>query len=295
MNTTARVAPADRCRVGGSQDSLLVPRPYQVIAKRLETHDVTTLHVVPSDGGAPPEFRPAQVGMVGAFGIGEAALSISSAVDQRSQHSYTIRRAGPITNALVDTPIGATITVRGPFGRPWPIDDINGGTLVIVGGGLGLAPLRAVIHEALRRREDFTNLQILIGARTPRDLIFVEEYAAWAGRGAQVATIVDHRDEGWTGPVGMLPELLDDRTRSEIDWATATVLVCGPDRMMTSVSRRLLALGVDPTRVWLTMERNMQCGNALCGHCQFGPVIVCRDGPVVNFADIEPYVDIEEL
>ncbi len=291
----APIAQPGRDTSGTTLDSLLVPRPYHVIAKRLETHDVTTLHVVPCDGGRPPSFKPAQVGMVGAFGVGEAALSISSEVHQLSQHSYTIRRAGPITNALIDTPIGGTVTVRGPFGRPWPIDDLDGGSLVIFGGGLGLAPLRAVIHEALRRRSDFTDLRVLIGARTPRDLIFRDEYAAWDERGAHVAVIVDNRDDDWAGPIGMIPDLLDDQTRAEVDWVTAHVMICGPDPMMASVSKRLTGLGVETSRIWWTMERNMQCGNALCGHCQFGPIIVCRDGPVVNLADIEPYVGIEEL
>lgn len=276
-------------------DSLQMPRPFRVAARTVETHDVTTVHVVPADGGRLPLFRPAQFAMLGAFGIGEAAISYSSTTDDVTKHSFTIRAAGPITSALTGTAVGGVITVRGPFGRPWPIDDLSGGTLVVVGGGLGIAPLRAVIHEALRRRDDFDEVVLLFGARSPRDLVYRDELATWSTAGADIATIVDTGDSGWEGPTGLVTDLLRGAIVDRIDWPAASAFVCGPEEMMRHVSAALTELGMAPSTIWLTLERNMQCGTGLCGHCQLGPLIVCRDGPVVPLERLGRTLEVSEL
>lgn len=277
---------------------MLIPRPYRVVDKIGESAavgaEIVTLHVVPVDGVL-PDFRPAQVGMLGAFGVGEAAISISSPTDNHDHHAYTIRRAGPISGALVDTPVGQTITIRGPFGTPWPIDEVTTGQLVIIGGGLGIAPLRAVIEEALIRRDRFDRVAVVYGAKTPDALVFRADLARWAASGLDVALIVDRGDDGWDGPVGVVPDLLGGDVGVQLDWPDTTAFVCGPDVMMHYAAAALARLGVAEENVWLTLERNMQCGNALCGHCQLGPFIVCRDGPVANYAAIGRFHRVEEL
>ena len=277
-----------------SLDPLLVPRPFRVVEKVEEVADITGLHVVPVDGQPLPTFRPAQVGMLGAFGVGEAAISISSAVTNTDYHAYTIRRAGPISGALVDTPVGGTITVRGPFGRPWPSDQLTTGSLVIVGGGLGIAPLRAAIHEAVDRDPPLDRVLIVYGAKRPDLLVYRRDLDRWRAAGADVALIVDEGDADWTGRVGVVPDLLDDHTGA-LDWDDVTAFVCGPDVMMHFAAAALERRGVPSERIWLTLERNMQCGNALCGHCQLGPFIVCRDGPVVRYDHIARFHRVREL
>ncbi len=278
-------------------DPLLIPQRYRVIDKVPEVADITSLHVIPANGGPLPSFRPAQVGMLGAFGVGEAAISISSAVDCTEYHAYTIRRAGPISGALVDTPIGGTITVRGPFGHPWPMDDVATGTLLIIGGGLGIAPLRAAIHEAVGNMVSSRRVVVVYGAKRPDLLVYQGDLERWRDRGADVALIVDSADgvTDWSGPVGFVPDLLSPPQGVDVDWSNTTAFVCGPDVMMHHAAAALRRQGVADDRIWLTLERNMQCGNALCGHCQLGPFIVCRDGPVARYDRIARFHSIPDL
>ena len=273
---------------------LLIPQPYRVVEKVAETADITTLHVVPVDGPL-PSFEPAQFSMVGAFGVGEAALSISSSVTNTGYHAYTIRRAGPITGALVDTPIGGVVTVRGPFGRPWPLPAVAGGQVLIVGGGCGIAPLRALIDASADAADRFDGVALAYGAKEPDQLVFRTDLARWRQEGVEVALVVDEGDPGWTGAVGMVPDLFGANDGLQLDWTDTTAFVCGPDVMMRVVAAALTELGVAPDRIWLTLERNMQCGNALCGHCQLGPFIVCRDGPVVGYDEIARFLSVENL
>lgn len=273
---------------------LLVPRPYRVVDKVEEVQDITSLHVVPVEGRL-PSFEPAQVSMVGAFGVGEAAISISSATDNRSLHAYTIRNAGPITAALVNTPIGGTVTIRGPFGRSWPVEEVATRQLLIVGGGLGIAPLRAVIDEAIHRADHIDRVTLVYGAKTPDLLVYREDLRRWEREGAEVDLIVDDGNEAWDGPVGVVPDRLEGDDGVDLDWADTTAFVCGPDVMMHFTAAALLRLGLPDGRIWLTMERNMQCGNGLCGHCQLGPFIICRDGPVINYSAIGRFHGVAEL
>jgi len=276
---------------------LLVPRPYQVVDKIEESGDIFSLHVVPVEGEL-PEFRPAQVSMLGAFGVGEAAISISSATTTTDFHAYTVRDAGPITHALVNTEVGGVITVRGPFGRPWPINEIDTNQLVIIGGGLGIAPLRAAVDEVVDHLYRFDRFAFVYGAKTPSDLVYSDDIERWNSSGAEVSLIVDAGDGDWTGPVGVVPDLLGGDAGdhgANLDWSDTTAFICGPDIMMHFSAAKLLGLGVPSHKIWITLERNMQCGNALCGHCQLGPVIICRDGPVANYADIGPFHQVRDL
>ncbi len=221
--------------------SLLVPRPYRVLDKVTEGSDVVTVHLAPVEG-ALPGFLPAQVSMLGAFGVGEAAISISSSSEETDHHAYTIRRAGAITNALIDTPVGGVITVRGPFGNHWPLHDLDTDQLLIAAGGLGIAPLRSLIHDAVRTT-GLDRLAVVYGAKTPADLIYRADLEQWADDGAEVALTVDVGDDEWTDSVGVVPDMLG-ADGVELDWSNTTAFVCGPDVMMHFTALKLIDLGV---------------------------------------------------
>lgn len=272
-------------------DRLLVPVPHRVLAVVDELDDVRTLHVAPV-AGAPAPFEPAQCGMVGLPGLGEAPISISSDPDEHRFHAYTIRRVGPITAGLLALVPGDELIVRGPFGNAWPITDAEGGDVVVVGGGIGLAPLRSLVHRLAARRDRFGRVALVIGARTSDRLLYAHEYERWGELGIEVHVTVDIGSDQWRGPVGLVTALVEPL---ELRWPQTTAFVCGPDEMMHHVAGQLLGLGVDADRIELTLERNMKCGTGLCGHCQLGPMIVCRDGPVVSYATIGGFHRIKEL
>lgn len=271
-------------------DPMLVPRIHEVLDVIDEIPEVVTLRVAPIDG-VPEPFLPAQVGMLGAFGIGEAPISISSAVTERRYHDYTIRRAGAITSALTAMLTGDRFWVRGPFGTAWDLDH-PGDDVLIAGGGIGTAPLRSAIYAVLDDRDRFGRATLVVGARSSALLLYAREFDEWRARGLDVVATIDAPEPGWVGPVGMVPEIVDgvdlvaDRTRA---------LICGPDIMMRLAADALIARGLAPERIQVTLERNMQCGNGLCGHCQLGPLLVCRDGPVVSYDRVAAALATPEL
>lgn len=274
-------------------DPLLVPQIHQVLETRQEIPGVVTLRVAPI-GEPPRRFLPAQIGMVGAFGVGEAAISISSAITDHDAHEYTIRRAGAITTALTRLQSGDQLWVRGPFGVPWDLD-LDGRDVVVAAGGLGVAPLRSAIYELLRRRDDFGEVIAVIGARSPELLLFADEYPSWRNGGIRVVTTIDRAADGWGGRVGFVPDALAAVIDElGLDLRGASGLACGPDQMMVCVADLLVERGVAADQVQLTLERNMQCGNGLCGHCQLGSLIVCRDGPVVRYQDVADSLMVPE-
>ncbi len=275
-------------------DPLLVPRVHRVIAVVEEMPDVVTLRLEPVDG-SPSPFLPAQVGMIGAFGIGEAAISISSPATETRFHEYTIRRAGAITSALVRLRVGDELWVREPFGSPWDLD-LDGRDVVIAAGGIGIAPLRSAIYAILRDRERYGQAVLVVGARDAAHLLYEPHYEQWREHGLGVIETIDVAQSDWNGRVGLVPDVVADVVAEVgIETARTSALICGPDVMMRLTSERLIALGVDPERIQLTVERNMQCGNALCGHCQMGPVLVCRDGPVLAYPRVAAALATAEL
>ncbi len=272
-----------------------LPRPYRVLASERESHDVVTLEVAPIDGDL-PRFAPAQFSMIGVAGIGEVPISISSSTDDA--HHYTLRRAGAVTGAVCDARPGDVLTVRGPFGRPWDLDRVRGARVLFVAGGIGLAPLRAAIDAVTTGDLGATGVTVLVGTRSPRDRIFVDWLDELGRRivgdapvvvGQTVDTV--DRDEDWDGPLGHVTGLLPLGTAA----GPTAVYVCGPDVMMAATLHTLDGLGVPASSVQLTLERNMHCANGWCGHCQLGPILVCRDGPVVDAARIGRLLEVAEL
>lgn len=263
----------------------LTPSIWRVSGRRRETPDVVTLALVP-ETSATPGFRHGQFHMLTAFGVGEAAVSISSAPGAPGPVEHTVRDVGPVTHALCTLPVGGTVGVRGPYGRGWRIDEAAEGSetstdFVVVAGGIGLAPLRGAARDlAARQRRGRSRLFVLVGARSPDQVVFADDLAAWRSAGAYVDLSVDVAPVGWTGTVGAVTALLPT---VPFDPAGATALVCGPEIMMRLVAEALVDRGVDPGRIRLSLERTMQCGCGLCGHCQLGELIVCRDGPVVDY------------
>jgi NAD(P)H-flavin reductase len=243
-------------------------------------------------------FVPGQFNMLYLPGFGEAAISFSgpppAAIGgQVPALVHTIRAAGNVTAALGRLGVGGAVAVRGPFGRPWPLAQCEGMDVIVVAGGLGLAPLRPLIYELVARRGDFGRLVLLCGARSPETLLFAKEFAAWRAGGWQIETTVDRAGPQWKGNVGVVPLLVDRLT--PLDPARTMLLTCGPEVMMRFAAKSALARGIPPDRIWLSLERHMQCAIGLCGHCQLGTELVCRDGPTFTWQRIEPLLRIHDL
>jgi len=268
------------------------PAGYVVGARKVESSDTVTLLLRPAgDPIAPP--LPGQFTMLYAFGVGEVPVSVSG-IGQDQVLVQTIRAVGAVTRALCAAEPGDMIGVRGPFGTDWQVSTAAGTDLLVVAGGIGLAPLRPVMLAALAARDRGVRgrVVLLVGARSPGELLFPRELETWRRRGADVRVIVDRGDEGWDGRVGLVTALIQDAVA---DPARTTAFVCGPEIMMRLSAQALADAGVPARDIRVSLERNMRCGAALCGHCQLGPLLLCRDGPVVSYAEAVPLLAIREL
>ena len=271
----------------------MVPRSYRVADRTVETLDSVTLRLDPM-GDALPSFRPGQFSMLYARGVGEIAISISgdpSAYDGSLIH--TIRDVGAVSGALHGSEPGDVLGVRGPFGTDWGLDTAVGRDLVVVAGGVGLAPVRPIIFGALAAREQYGRLVLVVGARSPAEFLFRDQLEEWKRQSdLEVHLTIDLPDESWPGTVGFVTEPLG---RVTLDAQRTIAFVCGPEPMMRFSSKVLLDKGVSPTDIRISLERNMQCGVGLCGHCQLGPLLTCRDGPVIDYAQAQPLLATAEL
>lgn len=269
------------------------PVPFVVQRRAVETADTTTLVLAPARGGAVPAFRPGQFNMLYAFGVGEAAISISGDPERPGELVHTIRSAGKVTAALSELAPGATVGVRGPYGSGWPIDTARGKDVVVVAGGLGLPPLRGVLLELLRHRERFGRVEIVYGARTPKDLVYYPEIQTWRERAdLRLQVTVDAAGRDWYGDVGLVTQRIPD---ARFEAKSTVALLCGPEVMMRFSAQALLDRGVPEEAIFVSLERNMKCAIAQCGHCQMGPAFVCRNGPVFPLRDVRRLLSTREV
>jgi len=268
------------------------PAPWRVTASRRESADTVTLELEPP-AGAMFAFRPGQFNMLGAFGTGYVPISISGDPAAGGPVLHTIRDVGMATRALCALEPGDRVGVRGPYGTCWPLEDAEGGDVVIIAGGIGLPPVRPAIYHVLANRGRYQRMTVLYGARTPGDLLFTDELGDWRGRfDCDVQVTVDAAASGWRGDVGVVPDLI---ATARFDPAAATAFMVGPEIMMRFTVRALRSAGVPEDRIFLSMERNMQCAVAMCGHCQLGPFLVCRDGPVFCHRQLAPWLRLREV
>jgi anaerobic sulfite reductase subunit B len=266
------------------------PARYLVAARRAETYDTVTLMLrAVGDPIGPP--RPGQFTMLYAYGVGEVPVSVSG-FGHNQVLVQTIRAVGAVTRALCAAAPGDMIGVRGPFGTDWPLSAADGRDMLVIAGGIGLAPLRPVLLTALDERARYDRVVLLVGARSPGDLLFTRELDTWRRRGADVQVTVDHGNADWHGQVGLVTGLIEGAVG---DPAWTAAFVCGPEIMMRLCAEALVNCGIAAADIRVSLERNMRCGTALCGHCQLGPLLLCRDGPVVSYAEAAPLVAKKEL
>jgi len=278
---------------GSVGSSPFTPVPYVVERRVVETADTVTMVLKPADGQAVPAFLPGQFNMVYRFGVGEVPISISGDPSRPGELVHTVRSAGKISNALTKVTVGETVGVRGPYGVGWPLQRAEHQDVVIVAGGLGLPPLRPLLYELIAHRDRFERVEIIYGARSPKDLVHYEDVQKWRTRGdLRLQVTVDAAGRDWYGDVGLVTARIPD---ARFDPARTVAFLCGPEIMMRLTAQALVALGVPESAIWVSMERNMKCAVGLCGHCQWGPAFVCRDGPVFCYREIKPMFSVREL
>lgn len=269
------------------------PRVFKVLKTQPETHDTFTLELEPAEGAREFAFAPGQFNMLYVYGFGEVPISISGGPAEPGVLVHTVRAVGTVTRALERLKRGELVGVRGPFGTSWPVEEAQNQDLVIVAGGIGLAPLRPAMIQALAEREKYGKIVLLYGARTPDDLLYVRELEAWRSRlDLEILVTVDRGLGTWRGNVGVVTTLFP---RASYDPFHALALVCGPEVMMRFAILDLQKRGTPPERIHLSMERNMKCGIGLCGHCQIGPTFVCKEGPVYRFDRVKDLFGKREL
>jgi NAD(P)H-flavin reductase len=261
----------------------MVPRPFRIERVWQDTHDTFTMELAP-DGGF--SFAPGQFNMLYAFGVGEAPVSISSDPGEKSAFQHTTRVVGTVTKALKRLKKGDAVGIRGPFGASWPVAEAEGRDCLIMAGGIGLAPLRPVIYSVLAHRKKYRRVAILYGTRTPEDILYARELKQWSGKfDLDVHVTVDRGGQNWRGNVGVVTTLI---SRAAFDPANSVAMLCGPEVMMRFSLIELQRRGVAADRLYVTMERNMKCAIGFCGHCQYGPKFICKDGPVFRYDRIAP-------
>ena len=275
-------------RTNSDSASLADPMQTQPVAirrRRKETADTFSLELAPPNDGGGFGFLPGQFNMLYVFGVGEVPISISGNAGDQQKIVHTTRAVGAVTAAMSKLRAGDALGVRGPFGVGWPVKEAIGQDVVLVAGGIGLAPLRPVIYHLLRHRSEFGRIVLLYGARTPDDILYTKQLERWRSRfDFEVYLTVDRATGHWQGNIGVVTELIH---RSPFDPLHCLAMICGPEIMMRFTILDLAKRGVSEDRIYISMERNMKCGIGLCGHCQLGPTFVCKDGPVYRFDRIK--------
>jgi NAD(P)H-flavin reductase len=270
-----------------------VPRTFRVQRVRRELPDTFTLELE-ADGGADSRvYRPGQFNMLYAFGAGEIPISMSGDPAKGRTFVHTIRSVGAVSAALCRLKRGDAVGVRGPYGTGWPLDKAHGMDVIVVAGGIGLAPLRGAIYAIAGDRTTYGKVSLLFGARTPKDFLYMKELDVWRSKhNIDVQCTADTADAQWTGHVGFVTLLA---ARVPLDPARTIAMICGPEIMMKRIAAEFMRRGLSSETIYISMERNMKCALGFCGHCQFGPEFICKDGPVFQYSKIERFLAIREL
>jgi NAD(P)H-flavin reductase len=273
-------------------DLPLAPVPHRVCARRRESAGTWTIELEPAAARL-PEFAPGQFAMLYAFGAGEVPVSMRGRDPVTRRLVHTIRSVGAVTRALCAAEPGRQIGVRGPYGAGWPLAQAEGADVVLVAGGLGLAPLRPVMEHVLASRERFGRLSLLYGGRTPGELLYRPQLERWRGRpDAAVQVTVDSAASDWRGRVGLVTALV---ASAAFDRDNAIAMVVGPEAMMRFTVAALLERGLAPERIHVSLERSMHCAIGHCGHCMLGPEFVCKDGPVFPLNRVARWLGVRRL
>ena len=271
----------------------MTPVFCRVLKTRPETHDTFTMEFEPPEGADTFAFAPGQFNMLYAFGAGEVPISISGDPGNPQTLVLTIREVGAVTSALRAMKRGDLAGVRGPFGTSWPVEEASGRDVVIVAGGIGLAPLRPAIYSILSNREKYGRVVLLYGTRNPDDILFRKELEGWRARlDMSVHVTVDRALTSWHGSVGVVTTIIP---RAHFDSSNALVMICGPEAMMRFTILELQNRGVGLDQIYISAERNMKCAIGLCGHCQMGPEFICKDGPVFRYDRVQRLFEIREI
>ena len=271
----------------------MLPGLYRVLQVRHEIPDTFTLELEPSDGGEISPFACGQFNMLYVYGVGEIPISISGNPAQLNSLVHTTRAVGVVSRAMSEIKPRDMLGVRGPFGSHWPVEQAHGKDIVIVAGGIGLAPLRSVIYHVMADRERYGRVVLLYGARIPADILYRRELEHWRARlDLDVSVTVDHARGAWRGSVGVVTKLIP---YAPFDPHNTIAFVCGPEIMMRFTAAELQKRGVAPEHLYVSLERNMKCAVGLCGHCQFGPRFVCKDGPVFPYSDVRDWLLKREI
>lgn len=280
----------------------MFPHPYHIQKVKQETYDTFTLELRPIDStNKEPQrtFAPGQFNMLYLFGVGEIPISISgNPIFSKTGTAqpllvHTIRVVGTVTKAMRKLKRGDVLGVRGPFGSHWPVEEAVGNDVIIVAGGIGLAPLRPVLYYLLSQREKYGKVVVLYGTRTPEDILYRRELEKWRARfDLEVYITVDRAIGTWRGNVGVVTTLFP---KASVDPLNTTAMICGPEIMMRFTILELQKLGVGMENIFISMERNMKCAIGFCGHCQFGPTFICKDGPVFRYDRINQWFGKREI
>ena len=267
------------------QNDPMIPTPFVIQRVQHETHDTFTLELAASHGNREFRFAPGQFNMLYVFGVGEIPISISGDPAKPEMLIHTTRAVGTVTNIMRQSKRGDVIGIRGPYGTQWPIEAVEGSDIVLVAGGIGLAPLRPVLYHILAHREKYGKVVVLYGTRSPSDILYHKELELWRGRfDIEALVTVDRSAGNWRGHVGVVTTLI---RRAGFDPHHTVAFVCGPEVMLHFTMLELNRRGLPSERIFISMERNMKCAVGFCGHCQYGPNFICKDGPVFRFDQVQ--------
>ncbi len=271
----------------------MLPELYKVTKIQENTHDTFTLEMVPKNKTKIFSFLPGQFNMIYLFGVGEVPISISGDPSSTDFLVHTIRAVGTVTDAMSKIKEGQTVGIRGPFGSHWPIEKAMGKDVLLIAGGIGLAPLRPVVYYILAHRSKYRKVVLLYGTRSPDDIIYEEEYQNWQENfDITVETTVDNTDSEWQGHVGIVSALI---SKKDFSPTNMVAIICGPEIMMHFSVQELVRREVTWNDIYISMERNMKCAIGFCGHCQYGAKFICKDGPVFCYSSIQETLKRREI